>query len=185
MAEVERDGKKKSLKEPEIVVPLRRPYTQLGLGLVMFGFCAWFMAEQANTNDRGLIINGLIHLGPDGADIFYAVMALLSAGMSAGAAYAIYKYSRYASFEVVLGAKSMKIPVPAFRATGDGKIRYRDIRAVQLDPPAKPARLVIHHEDGSYGIPAMWMAGGQTLSWLADQIVDRMRKHAPEETRAA
>jgi hypothetical protein len=44
-----------------------------------FALCGSFYIYKAITNDRGLIINGIIELGPTGATAFYAVLATLSA----------------------------------------------------------------------------------------------------------
>jgi hypothetical protein len=53
------------------------------LGILMFGGCgAWFVRLGA-TSSRGVVIEGLIHLGPGGARIFFAVLAALSFGMVA------------------------------------------------------------------------------------------------------
>lgn len=51
------------------------------MAVVSIGFCAagWFFADKALTNDRGLVINGLIHLKADGANVFYWLLALASA----------------------------------------------------------------------------------------------------------
>ena len=48
--------------------------------ILLFGAAAWFFIHEAVTNDRGLIINGLIHLGITGATVFYWVMASFSMG---------------------------------------------------------------------------------------------------------
>src|SRR5687767_2477724 len=45
-----------------------------------FGACSAFMAYKAAHNTVGLIINGIITLGPTGATAFYWVIAGLGAG---------------------------------------------------------------------------------------------------------
>jgi len=68
----------------EIVMlpPWRTPYrprwTPLIFGAVFFSFCAAILAWQAATNERGLILNGIITLSPHGASAFYWVLAGLS-----------------------------------------------------------------------------------------------------------
>jgi hypothetical protein len=44
-----------------------------------FALCGSFYVYKAAINDRGLIVNGIIELGPTGATAFYAVLAALSA----------------------------------------------------------------------------------------------------------
>src|SRR5438132_6347408 len=47
---------------------------------VFFGACSAFMADKATHNTVGLIINGIITLGPNGATTFYWVISALGAG---------------------------------------------------------------------------------------------------------
>jgi hypothetical protein len=70
-------------KREDTIIPLRRPYRELVLGFVLFGAAAAYLFYRASTNDRGLILNGLIHLDPSGAGTFFVVLGLLSVGMSA------------------------------------------------------------------------------------------------------
>jgi len=46
-------------------------------GIVLFGACAVFFAFKLGT-DRGLVIDGLIHLGVGGARIFFGVLGAFS-----------------------------------------------------------------------------------------------------------
>ena len=48
-----------------------------GLAAVFNGYLAFVSIREAVTNNRGLIINGAIHLGPTGATIFYYFFAAL------------------------------------------------------------------------------------------------------------
>ena len=47
---------------------------------LFFGAGALVLGAQANGNDRGLIINGIVELSPGGATIFYWVLTALSIG---------------------------------------------------------------------------------------------------------
>lgn len=46
---------------------------------VFFALCGVVLYHEYTTNDRGLIINGIITLDKGGADIFYLVLAICSA----------------------------------------------------------------------------------------------------------
>ena len=48
------------------------------LGVLLFGVAALFFSYKAQSNVRGLIINGIITLSPEGATIFWWVFAGLS-----------------------------------------------------------------------------------------------------------
>ena len=47
-------------------------------GIAFFAACAATMAYAALTNDRGLILNGIITFTPDGATRFYGAVAIVS-----------------------------------------------------------------------------------------------------------
>lgn len=59
--------------------PYRGNFDTMLLGVIFFGSGAALFGYKTATNDRGLIINGVIELGPTGATIFYAVLGVLSA----------------------------------------------------------------------------------------------------------
>lgn len=189
MTEKEQETKQKprkarsTPKKEDVVIPLRRPYMPLVLGLLLFGAGAFFFYHEASTNVRGLIINGLIHLDPDGADIFYAVMAVLSGVMSAGSAFGIWRWSQKKPFHLVLSEKSILMPSgPALRPT-DSRVFYRDIHAVELFPPApaKPVRLVVHAKTGVFGVLASWMPSEHGLRELSELLVSRIRVREGDE----
>jgi hypothetical protein len=55
-------------------------WTVIVLCGVFFGACALVLGVKANGNERGLIINGIIELSPDGATTLYWVLTALSIG---------------------------------------------------------------------------------------------------------
>jgi hypothetical protein len=170
------DGKKREPREEDIVIPLRRPFTQLVLAALLFGGAAAFFAHRASTNDRGLILNGIIHFDPDGADVFYVVMALLSAGMSAMGAFGMWRLSRIDPFRVVIRKKSISLPSgPPVRAA-ESTISFRDVVGVELLPPQKPVRLAIHAAGGTHGIAANTLPEGWTLREIGDLVMERARR---------
>jgi len=66
------------------MIPRRIPYNPRWRVIlacaVFFGACCAIMAYKATHNTVGLIINGIIKLGPTGATVFYWVIAALGAG---------------------------------------------------------------------------------------------------------
>jgi len=55
-----------------------------------FGLCTALFVYLGVTNDRGLVINGLIHLSPSGAKVFYGALALASFAFVLGAVFIAY-----------------------------------------------------------------------------------------------
>lgn len=62
---------------------LRPRWGSLILAVLFFTACAALFVYLAATSDRGLVINGILHLAPGGARIFHGVLAALSLGMVA------------------------------------------------------------------------------------------------------
>lgn len=58
--------------------PYRPKIGKLLFGILFFGVSAFSLWHAALTNDRGLIINGIIHFDIHGATVFYSIMAALS-----------------------------------------------------------------------------------------------------------
>jgi hypothetical protein len=59
----------------------RTKWTVIVLSGLFFGACTLILGAKAISNDRGLIINGIIELSPGEARIFYWVLAALSIGL--------------------------------------------------------------------------------------------------------
>ncbi len=168
--------KKRNRKEPDLVIPLRKPYKQLVLAVLFFGACAAFMFHRANTNDRGLILNGILHFEPGGADIFYAVMGLLSFGFVVMGGLGIYNYSRLAPFQLVASEAAVKLP--SGRPTGIRmvELRFDEIESISIFPPGGEAKaVVVRTFDGMHSVAANWLPPGWTPGTLAAELVARMR----------
>jgi len=59
----------------ERAYPYRPGWTAIVLCTLFFGALAAFMAHVARSNDRGLVINGVVTLSPGGATAFYWTVA--------------------------------------------------------------------------------------------------------------
>ncbi|MDI1482450.1 hypothetical protein [Polyangium sp. y55x31] len=172
--------KRKKRSDAKIQIRLRKPYRQLVPGLLLFGVCAAFFFHRSITNDRGLILNGIIHFGPDGADVFYAVMGLLSAGLSVMALLGIVRFSKLEPFELVLGAKSLSLPVGRPMGIRMITVPVRDIVSVGIHPPEAPKWIVLQVGAERYSIPGNWLPEGWTVQDLDRELVARLRRTGEE-----
>ena len=66
-----------------VTLEYKPPPGKLGVVIVVCVAAALFMQDVAATNDRGLVINGLIHLGTRSATIFYRCAGIVSAACAA------------------------------------------------------------------------------------------------------
>jgi len=176
----EKSKKRDKRAEPKIVIPLKRPYAQLALGALLFGACAAFFFYRASTNDRGLILNGIIHFEPGGADVFYAVMGLLSAGFVVIAALGILRISQIQNFTLVIGARSVSLPVGKPMGMRMHEIPIADLVSIGKHPPASPKHVILQARQGTHWIPTSWLPEGWTADGLADELVARMRRDQDE-----
>lgn len=153
------------------VIPLRRPYKEAILPLVLFGACAAFFFVKASNNDRGLILNGVIHMEREGADWFYAIMGVLSAGMASLGALGAWRISQIKNFQVDLGRKEMTFPSAPIIRTPVVTVPYDRIDAVEMNE----ASVYIREGEKVYSIPSKWIAEGWTPKQIVEEVITRVR----------
>ena len=176
--------KRKKRSEPKIQIPLRKPYWQLVPSFLLFALCAAFFFHRSSVNDRGLILNGILHFEPDGADVFYAVLGVLSAGLSVMGLLGIMRFSQMKPFELVLGAKSLSLPAGRPMSMRVITVPICDIVSVGLQPPEWPKSISVQVRDGNvYWIPSYWLPKEWTVQDLNTALVERLRQ--PEDESAA
>lgn len=164
------------------IIPLKRPTALLLLGVVLFGAGAAFFYHRAQTNDRGLIINGIITLEAGSADVFYAVFCVLSAAMALGAVLGVIRMSTIKRFCIVIDGDSLVIPSVSLWKS------YNEIR-IPLDRIVSVARaghaLLIHESDQRYAVPAQWFSQYHPMQETADVIIARVRAlHEKRQAKA-
>jgi hypothetical protein len=156
-------------------IPLRRPYREAILALLMFGGCAVFFYVKASNNDRGLILNGIIEMGPQGADWFYAILGILSAAMALVGGIGAWRISQVKNWQIDLGRKEMTFPAaPLFRAPLV-TVPYDRIDAVELVGQGAMASIIIRESDQSHAIQGRWIAEGWTAQQILEEVITRVR----------
>ncbi len=116
---------------------------------VFFGLCALFLGLKATENNRGVVIGGIIELGPTGATIFYWVLvafSLIAVISSVAFAYQRLRYRR----RIVLSSESIQVPANGWTAT-PRQINFHDVQTLSVLPmPMFAGRvLTITHTGGS------------------------------------
>lgn len=156
-------------------IPLRRPYKEALLVLFMFGGCAIFFYVKASNNDRGLILNGLIEMGPQAADWFYAILGILSGAMGLAGLFGAWRISQIKNFQIELGRKEMTFPAaPVFRAAL-ATVPYDRIESVEIVGHGNTSFVTIRESDRAYSIPSRWMADGWTAQQILEEVIARVR----------
>jgi len=113
-------------------LPRRIPYNPkwrvILASAAFFGACSAFMAYKATHNTVGLIINGIITLGPSGATVFYWVISALGAGFVFLAL--LLTARRIANPQILeLGTDALLLPYGRFQRQ-TSRIAYSDIQSV-------------------------------------------------------
>lgn len=112
----------------------------------MFGGAAAFFAYQADSNDRGLIINRVIELSENGATNFYWVLCFLSLCFVAAMMAMIFQRLKFRQ-RIAFTAEGIIVPVSRWSA-GEKFIEYKNITALSETEISGQNFLNIFHSDG-------------------------------------
>lgn len=162
----------------KVVIPLRKPWTLLVLTSHMFGACAWFFVDKAMTNDRGLVINGILPLERGSADVFYAVLGILSFGFVAIAIACMIGLVRRARFDVIVGKKSIVFPnARLWHPEHEIRVEYVDLASVRTNKNF----VAFDTREGLRVLNARWLPEAWPANKVADLVVARWRGEAESE----
>jgi len=115
----------------ELEFEYRPKRTAIVLSGGFFGLCAAVLGATAANNDRGVIINRIIELDPEGATTFYWVLTALSGGFVALAAFLA--YHRLTSRQrIAFGPAALTVPASRW-SRAEKEFAYRD-KAHSYDP---------------------------------------------------
>jgi hypothetical protein len=150
-------------------VPRLRPML---LAVVFFSVCLVFYVWRAWSNDRGLIINGLLELETAGATIFFATLGALSGGFVAIGLWALLVRLRGPSY-LVLDEASLSIPS---RFGGKPKVaRYSTMRDVQLLTVQGQSMLQITTDGRTLTVASIMLASDEQLREVGEALAQRRK----------
>jgi hypothetical protein len=158
----------------KLIIPLKRPYPLLTVGAVGFLGSAVFFFARAQTNEQGLLINGIIRLGPDAADVFYVVLGLMGLGMGLVSMSALVFLLRRKHYHVVLREKGIELPGTLLRPA-DVVIPYETIVAIAAVPPEAPKLVRIQTTGRPMYIASQSLHAAWPASRVASTLVKRWR----------
>lgn len=119
-----------------------KPWLML-LVVIFFAACAAVLGNMAISNDRGLIINGIISMGDQGATIFYAILTLLSTGFVVAGALGVWSGVR-STRTVQLTQDAVICPKSGLSKTII-TVPYENITALETSAVQKQVFLHVHH----------------------------------------
>ncbi len=168
-----------------VEVPLVRPYGRTLLGTVGIGASGVFMAYRAQENARGLIINGIIHLDPGQADVFYAVCAVFCLGVSVLLAMSLYALRPSLPFRLVVAAGEVRLPLSPLWKPGEAVVPLDDVTGVELGAHARQQILVIvTRTSGRFALPIHYLPSDWSVTRVSELIVAAARSRRAPVTGA-
>ena len=150
-----------------------RPWFVL-LGAAFFGVIAVFAAHEALTNDRGLIINGLIELSVGGATIFYWCMAAVSAAFVA-VTIPMFVVGLIGKSVLTLTATDLAAPRSIF-SRRPTVIRLSDIKQIVVQTVQKQRFMTVYHSAGNLSIAQSMLPSRAAFDDIHAALMARARE---------
>jgi hypothetical protein len=162
-------------------IDYRPPIGRIVLGVVLSCVGGLFMAHEARTNDRGMIINGLIELSPHGATVLKWVVSAALFALGAGLLLLVPR--GLIRRQIVLDADSITIPSHGL-SRRQHRIEREDIRGVQVTQYYKMRYLRIRHHGGVRAINSTWLPHEEDLDTILKWL-DAARRTRPTPPASA
>jgi hypothetical protein len=140
---------------------------------IFFAVCSLLIGGPVAQEDRGLVINGIIELGPQGARNFYWVLAVLSALMSLGGLALIVRLLLFPKI-LELGENALMLPC-GFMQWRIDCIRYADIQELSEGRINSQTFLTIMTSGGrKYHVMRSMFHDGQRYTEVRDYLASRV-----------
>jgi len=158
--------------------PLTYPYKPKVIKTIVIsiflGALAAFMGYTAITNDQGLILNGVIRMGPMGASIFFWVLTLIMVFGLAAATLGLIK-GRNSEKQIVLTDTTISAPKSALNDQVV-TVSYDDILNLTTQNVNGQHFVNIHHPGGKLVIPHAMLPNKATFDELVEILVNRFEE---------
>ena len=143
------------------------------LGAVLFGAMAFFMTSEVQTNDRGLILNGIIHLSVHGATIFYWCMAAV-AGAFVAVAIPMFFVALVSKSVLTLTATDLIAPRSGF-SRRPTVVRLSEVKQVVVQMVQRERFIKVSHAGGTLNIAESMLPSRAAFDELHAALVARTR----------
>jgi hypothetical protein len=142
-------------------------------GVFFFGIAGFVIRAEAASNDRGLIINGVIDLSASSATTFYGVLSWLSFGFVAIAALMLIVRVLNPQ-KLVLAEKGLYAPKWAWSRTATF-IAYRDVLAISAFKVRNHEFLKIVHSGGKQNVAASLLKSKSAFEEFCHELSRRIQ----------
>ena len=146
--------------------------------VLFFGACAVVIGMKAASNDRGLVIDRLIELGPEGATIFYWACAAASLAFVAVAGLMLIVRVKVRQ-RITLTEDAVVVPRSRW-SNEERTIPFQDIIELRDITTAGQKFLKITHPDGKFMLIASMLPGAEDFEFLTSEITARVEAARPQ-----
>jgi hypothetical protein len=133
------------------------------------------MARAAATNDRGLVIDAIIHLSPENACTFYLVLAGASFAFVLALLFYILPQNFIPRF-IILHSNAITLPGAAFDRS-HYKVAPGEITHFKLTVVKNRRFLKIYISDRTFPVNPMWLSEPDAFA----EIVNWLHAHVPRQ----
>jgi hypothetical protein len=144
----------------------------------LFGAGALFIGNEALMNDRGLVINGLIHLDPSGATVSYWCIAAVGAAFVA-VGLLKFLWDSFLQHRITLTEAEISAPRFSFSWTPTA-VKLADVRHLSMQVVQKQRSLAIYHASGKLTIAESLLPNRTTFEELCSAIANRVPGRLPQ-----
>ena len=138
------------------------------------GSCAVVLGFKAANNERGVTINHLIELGPDGATAFFWSLTACSCGFVAIAVHLAYHRIAFRQ-RLAFGPASLTVPVSRWSHV-EKEIAYSDIKELTERTISGQRFLYVTHPGGKYTITAAMLPSRAVFDEVCELLAARVRE---------
>jgi uncharacterized membrane protein YdbT with pleckstrin-like domain len=156
--------------------PYRPNPRTMFVGIAFFGVAAAVLANTAATNDRGLILDGIITLGVEGATRFYGSLAFAAVLFAVAAALGL-KAGRSNPRFVRLTATEISAPKNVF-SRQPTVVPLDRIQGIDVQEIKKQRMLNIYHAQGSLTVVQSMLPGPAAFDELHGTLVSSLQHGA-------
>lgn len=145
----------------------------MALAGLFFAGCAIVLAQSARLNNRGMIINGIVRLDIDEANIFLWILAGLSVLFVAAGIYGVAR-SLGPFQEIVIDGKNITAPKGGLSST-IVSVPFASIFDLQIVQVKSQRFLTIRHRDGKLIVNRAMMPSHEDFEELVAEVAERCR----------
>jgi hypothetical protein len=153
-----------------IAYPYKPKTRMMFRGFFFFGAGAVILAFSALTNKKGLVINGLIHLDPQGATTFNWFMAA-GCAVFAGLAFMLILFGRFSNQFLSLSETELSAP-KWLLSPANTIVPVSSIQRLELKSVGQQHFLKVHHADGTLTITAANLPDAEAFAEVCAQLAD-------------